>query len=130
MARSLNEGLAQSPTFTPHRVAVTVADAAPPTATIDKKHGVDSRGFKEAVASVDLDGGAAISMTVEILLWSDHDGNFLKQEPAVTFSISASRMLKFTTNGQRFFVHLSGTFGGTSAFVDVAGAPAAPEERA
>jgi hypothetical protein len=117
MARSINEGLASAPLFTPHRVKVVAADAAPPNAAHKFAHGLDSKGFDEVVASIKLDG---INVTVEVLLWSDLAEAFINQEPAVTTTaITASRQWRFKTGGQRFFLHCTGTF--TRVDIDVAG---------
>lgn len=117
MARSINEGLASAPLFTPHRVNVTAADAAPPSANHKFAHGIDSKGFDEVVASIKL---AGTNVTVEVLLWSELEERFIKQEPvAATTAITASRQWRFKTGGQRFFLHCTGTF--TRVDIDVAG---------
>lgn len=125
MTRTQNEGLAPAPDFTPHRVNVVAADAVAPFTGILKTHGMVSEGCESVAAQATITG-ATTSVTLEILLWSDRDGKFVHQEPAQTFgALTASRVVKFTPGGQRFFIHISGTIDAAGR-VDVACAALAP----
>jgi len=121
--QTINSGLGHAPDFTPHRYKVVAADAAFPNSTVLKAHGMASDPYEDVFAQVQILGGSAVSVNVDILLWSDLDQQFLPQMPAVTFTaIAASKVLKFNTGGQRFFMNLSGTFGGCTVNASCAGA--------
>lgn len=130
MPRTLNEGLAAAPTFTPHRANVTAADAAPTgggTPVPPKSAGLDSKGY----ATVDVElyfTGTIASCVVDVYFWSDGAGMFLPQDPAVTFTGTAARTFRFTSDGRRFWIRVT-TLTGTNpaVFIDVAGARG-PEE--
>lgn len=120
--RSINEGLVDSPTFTPHRVKVVANDPAPPSSDIKLSHGMDSADWAEVVAQVQLNT-ATTAATIEALYWSERDAAFVKAEPAETFALTASRAIRIKTAGRRFFLHVSALAGVTKQVdIDVAGA--------
>lgn len=122
MAMGQNGGLPFAPDFNTHRLNVTVADAAPPSAAVLKPQGMSSQPFEDVYAQVQIVGGAGVSITLEVLFWSDLDQRFISQSPQIQFTaIAASRQIKFNTGGQRFFLNLTGTFGGCTVNINCAG---------
>lgn len=125
MPRQINEGLALAPTFTPHRRGVGANDTL---ANFVKAHGLDSQGYPEVVAEVKF-GAGVTAATVNVNFWSDLTNSFLPSSPAMTFALTASAAIKFTSGGRRFFLSISaGTFGGGTVDIDVAGAAPHPED--
>lgn len=121
MARTLNEGLARAPTFTPHRVNVAAVDSTTYTtlADIPEKHGLMSSEFNEVVAHV-KPTHATPDVDVEVLFWSPLNAAFVPQVPAVKFEgIDKGTAIRFTADGQRFFLYVTGTFDRVD--IDVAG---------
>lgn len=130
MARTLNEGLAEAPTFTPHRLAVAVNDAAVAPNTPVKAAGLDAKGWEDVVAEVQF-AGTTTAATIEVTFFSELASQFLQQSPAVTFALTASRAIRFQADGRRFFLHVSGLAGAAPQVnIDVAGAPPHPEDSA
>lgn len=126
MPRTQNEGLAEVPTFTPHRANVVANDAAPPSATIKYGHGLDSTGYVDIVAQAKL-SGTITTATIEPLYWSDLDGAYVKPEATEAVTVTASRSIIFRTRGRRFFLHVSALAGAAPRVdIDVAGAANPP----
>lgn len=121
MGGGVNSGLAHAPDWTQHRIAVAVADGASPLA-VPATMGMAAAPFEDVWADVQLVGGAAISLTIEVLIWSPLSQAFMSQSTPVTFTaVAASKMIKFNAGGQRFLLAISGTFGGTSVNINCAG---------
>jgi len=119
MALCVNSGLAHAPDYTPHRVRVLVADAAAPTV---KTAGMSSDPYEDVYADVKIANGSP-SIDIAVLLWSEQSQAFLAQQPAVAFTaLTASKILKFATGGNRFFLMVTGTFtGGVRVDINCAG---------
>lgn len=133
MARSQHEGLAQAPTFTLHRVNVTVADPSIGSLSLEEKYGFDGRLFSRILADVNIVDHTAPIFSVEMLVWSDLAQTFVQIEdggPAIVSGLSGRRMLTFANRGMRFYLHIAGALGGGKVNISVAGAPPLPEERA
>lgn len=119
MGIGVNSGLCHAPDWTPHRINVTAADSVP----TNKTAGMASDPYEDVFAAVKIANGSP-SINIDVLLWSDLTQSFLAQQPAVTFSaLTASKMLKFNTGGNRFFLQVTGTFtGGVRVDISCAGA--------
>lgn len=120
MGVGFNSGLCHAPDFTPHRRKVTAADAAAPT---NKTAGCDSTPYEDVFADVKIANGSP-SIDIEVLLWSELSQAFVAQSPAVQFTaMTASKMVKFNTGGNRFYLMVTGTFtGGVRVDINCAGA--------
>lgn len=126
--RTLNEGLVAAPRFTPHRANVVASDPAIGDAALTQGLGIASNGYQSVVANI-VFAGTTTGCTAEILFWSPGASAFLKQEPVVSFSLTASRSVRFQTDGRQFFVHLSSVAGASPQVgVEVAGAVGPLEE--
>jgi hypothetical protein len=123
MSVGVNSGLQHAPLWTPHRIKVTAADAAPPSATIKKAHGMVAAPYEDIFADVSIDTPGTCSIDVELLIWSDRQQRFLPFSTPVKFTaLAGSKMLKFNVGGARFFLHVSGTFDTTTkVYINCAG---------
>jgi hypothetical protein len=117
----VNSGLAYAPDWTPHRINVTAADGATDTDE-SMADGMVSQPFEDAYADVYVEGGSGVSLTVEVMFWSELAGAFVSQNPVVNFTgISGSEMLSFHTGCNRFKLNVTGTFGGATVSISCAG---------
>lgn len=119
MGVCVNSGLGHAPDFTPHRVNVAAADGAAPT---NQAAGMVSAPFEDVWGAVNINGTTS-GVTIEVLYWSVRDGKFLQQSTPQTFALTASKMIKFSPGGQRFFLMITGSFTGVTGInIDCAGA--------
>ncbi len=112
MGVGVNSGLRHAPDWTPHRRKVAAADAAFPTATLLKTHGMAAEPYEDVFADVQiLTPGGTTSIDIELLIWSELSQRFLPfSTPVKVSALALSKMIKFNVGGARFLLHVSGTF--------------------
>lgn len=122
MGVGVNSGLRHAPDWTPHRVRVTANDPAIPSANIKKAHGMAAEPYEDIIADVKIDGGAAPSVDIELLIWSEQSQLFLPFSTAVKVTaLASSKMIKFNVGGARFFLHVSGSLNGATVDIQCSG---------
>lgn len=106
------------PVYNPHRTEIGADDSTPPT---HSSGGCSPTGFQYINLDVELHA-ATTQAILNIYYWSDLSEKFIIASPAVTWTLTASRMLTFEPRGRTFWVAITGLTGVTKqASVNVSG---------
>jgi len=114
-----------APEYALHRV-VKADDSAAPT---DKKLGMNMHSHEFANIQV-VPSGASSNPAVEVLIWSENAGKFIKQNTALSktgLGAGIPYEFSFSCYGRIFFAMVTGITGGESVSVLVSGFGVKPQ---
>lgn len=118
-----------APDFTIYRSSIVGADNL---ALVKLPQGMTSTPWEDIWANIQVVGGSAVSLNIECVMWSELDQLFVSVAPTPMklTTIAASCLAKFNVGGQRVFLGVSGTFGGATVNIALAGASPVQQQNA
>ena len=105
MALELKSTLSEAPLFVPHRYVEDTNEAT--TYDTERKHGMNGESYE--TAHVQVIPIAGITVTVEVLFWSDAAGKFISEQTPLVFVAPGAVPFSFSfeVKGRVFLVRVN-----------------------